>query len=142
MKMIKFAKIETLPFTERFTSLKIKTTQNHILKTRILFQNKLLEGILGEIQGDIRSGKIRFKQKNTCRTSTAIVSLVGQILRFGVWDPDSGPVHELDGPLKFSASTSARPIQCTTMYSPLKPSEPPSQSGEACSICRFYIRPV
>ena len=37
MEMIKFAKIETLSFTERFTSLKIKTTQNHILKTRILF---------------------------------------------------------------------------------------------------------
>ena len=38
-------------------------------------------------------------------------------------------------PLKCSASASARPTQCTTMFSSLKPSEPPS--GEACSICHF-----
>ena len=40
-------------------------------------------------------------------------------------------------PLKCSASASARPTQCTTMFSSLKPSEPPSESGDACSICHF-----
>ena len=36
--MIEFAKIETLPFTERFTSMKIKTIPNHFQKTRIYFR--------------------------------------------------------------------------------------------------------
>ena len=36
--MIEFAKIETLPFTERFTRMKIKTIPNHFQKTRIDFR--------------------------------------------------------------------------------------------------------